>query len=278
MRNKNNFNERNAVAGVIEALLLVALVAIILSTIQLLYIPQVMEQREADHMDEVSNQFSFIKSMIDLQGMTQEDVPISSPITLGSNALPYFVTLGATGEVEIIEDANFEINVDYDALRIPLTSIKYTAFNAYYLDGADLIYALEGGAIILNQTVGEVIIVEPAIKVDNFTNTVNIYYDISIIRGITGKKNSPRGFDIVFIRTNYSSSDANYISMSDVSSIKISTVYTDAWNKLLQELLEENVDYIQGSNYVEITKKVKQINFYYKRFYIYAQISPGWIR
>lgn len=278
MRSKNYFKEYNAVAGVIEALLLVALVSIILSTIQLIYIPQVMDQREADHMDEVSNQFSFLKSMIDLQGMTEEDVPIISPIILGSNALPYFVTLGATGEVEIIEDENYEINIDVDQLVIPLTSIKYTAFNAYYLDGADLIYVLEGGAIILNQTKGEVIIVEPAIKVDNLTNTVNIYYDIPIITGITGKKNSPRGFDIVYVRTNYSSSDPNYQPWSVNNNIKISTAHPDAWYKLLKDLLEENVNYIQGLDYVEISKKVKQINFFYKRFYIYAQISPGWIR
>ena len=51
MKNKNYLKERDAVAGVIEALLLVALVAIVLSTIQLIYIPQVMEQREADHED-----------------------------------------------------------------------------------------------------------------------------------------------------------------------------------------------------------------------------------
>ena len=35
-----------AVAGVIEALLLVALFSIVLSTIQLVYIPDIMEQRE----------------------------------------------------------------------------------------------------------------------------------------------------------------------------------------------------------------------------------------
>lgn len=278
MKNKNYLKERDAVAGVIEALLLVALVAIVLSTIQLIYIPQIMEQREADHMDEVSNQFSFLKSMIDLQGVTEEDVPITSPITLGNTALPYFVTIGATGEVEIIEDANYEINVDYDALIIPLASIKYTAFNAYYLEGADLIYALEGGAIILNQVDGEVAIVEPAIKIDNFTNVVNIYYDIPIITGITGKKNSPRGFDIVYVRTNYSSSDGSYNSMSDTSSIKISTAYPDAWYNMLQDFLGDNVNYVQGADYVEMSKKVKQINFYYKRFYIYAQVSPGWIR
>ena len=63
MKNKNFIRGNHAVAGVIEALLLVALVAIILSTIQLVYIPQVMNEREADHMEDVSNQFSFLKSI-----------------------------------------------------------------------------------------------------------------------------------------------------------------------------------------------------------------------
>ena len=46
MKNRKIIKEKHAVAGVIEALLLVGLVAVILSVIQLLYIPQVMEQRE----------------------------------------------------------------------------------------------------------------------------------------------------------------------------------------------------------------------------------------
>ena len=64
MRSKRALDQ--AVAGVIEALLLVALAAIVLSTIQLVYIPDIMEQREADHMDQVDNQFSHLKSVIDL--------------------------------------------------------------------------------------------------------------------------------------------------------------------------------------------------------------------
>jgi len=92
MKKRNFTKEDKGVAGVIEALLIVALVAIVISTIQLVYIPQVMNQREADHMDVVSNQFSSMKAMIDLQSMTEKDVPISSPITLGSRELPYFVT------------------------------------------------------------------------------------------------------------------------------------------------------------------------------------------
>ena len=50
------FKDNKAVAGVIEALLIVALVSIIISTIQLIYIPEIMKQKEYDHMEEVENQ------------------------------------------------------------------------------------------------------------------------------------------------------------------------------------------------------------------------------
>ena len=67
MKNKKIIKRNGAVAGVIEALLLVALVSIIISTIQLTYIPQTMEQKEAEHMDDVENQFSYCCSQIVVQ-------------------------------------------------------------------------------------------------------------------------------------------------------------------------------------------------------------------
>lgn len=283
MKNKIFKKNNEAVAGVIEALLIVALVAIILSTVQLVFIPQVMEQREADHMDEVQNQFSYIKSVIDLQSMTKEDVPISSPVKLGNKNIPYFVTMGARGDVRIIEDESYDINIDFDTLILPLTSIKYTAYNYYYLGGDDLIYAIEGGAVILKQYDGEVVKVEPGITVQNLTGQVNpkvnIYYELPIIIGIPGKNITPASDEIIYIRTNYSSSDANWNSITDVTSLKITTEYAAAWKSLLEEYLEENVNYILGTDDVEITKKGSTtINFYYKRTNIYAQVSPGWIK
>ena len=270
---KNN----SAVAGVIEFLLIIALIAIILSTVQAVYIPDVMSQREADHMKEVSNELSYLKSIIDLQAMTEKDVPISSPITLGNDPLPYFVTMGASGGIEIVEDARFEINIDFDSTRIPLTKFNFTAYNAYYLQGDDLNYALEGGAVILNQTEGEVIRVEPAISVENQSTVINIYYDLPIIISIAGKNNT-YGSDTVHVRTNYSSSDATYQSHTNADNIKIYTDYPEAWKEYLEEILEDNVNYIVNDDNVELTKKVKNVNFYYKRTYIYAQISPGWIK
>ncbi len=279
MKRTNFMRGNKAVAGVIEALLMVALVAIILSMIQLYYIPQIMEQKEADHMDDVTNQFSLLKAMIDFQSMTKEDVPISSPITLGSEALPYFVTMPASGQLNVIgiDNNEYEINVDFGAKVFPLTSIKYEAFNFYYIDQ---IYILEGGCIIVNQPDGEIARVAPTITVQNQTNDVNIYYEVPIIVGVPGK-NATNGYKNCFVRTNYSSSDTNWIPISDISNIRIFTAYPSAWNGLMEELLEENVNIKEQSTYVEIkenTVNPKQINLYYKEIYIYAQISPGWIK
>ena len=278
MKNRNFIKGKYAVAGVIEALLLVGLVAIILSIIQLVYIPQIMEQKEADHMDAVSNQFSFLKSVIDLQSMTKKDVPISSPITLGNRALPYFVTMGAYGQLKIVDDAG-EIEINNSISIAPLTSIKYEAYNYYFpkpIPRQD--YILEGGCIIVWQEDGEVARVEPAINVENVTD-VNIYYDIPIIVEISGK-NITAGSENCFIRTNYSiRSDSSWIGETNVSNIKISTEYPSAWENLTKDLLGNDVNIRRGSDHVEITKKTpgKTINLYYRRIYIYAQVSPGWI-
>ena len=170
MKNKKLIKRKDAVAGVIEALLLVALAAIIISTIQLVYIPQMMEQRESDHMDDVENQFSYLKSVIDLQSMVKEDVPISSPITLGSRELPYFVTARAFGQLDIIDIDRTDSKIATDPwmgfpyANIPLTSIKYKAHNSYFVDQT---YVLEGGCVIVKQPDGETVKIEPAITKKN---------------------------------------------------------------------------------------------------------------
>lgn len=267
--------DNKAVAGVIEALLIVALVSIIISTIQLIYIPEIMKQKESDHMEDIENQFSFLKAVIDLQSMEKKDVPITSTITLGSRELPYFVTARSFGELMIIgiDNDDYMINIDYGAKKIPLTSIKYEAVNSYFIDQ---IYAIEGGCIILKQNDGETVRVEPTINIENRSDEINIYYDIPIIIGISGK-NQTSGYKNCFIRTNFSNTDNDWISFTNISNINITTEYPQAWYDLFNYLLENNVNIENGSIYVKITRNNKLINLYYKETYIYAQISPGWI-
>ncbi len=263
---KNNF----ALAGVIEALLLIALVALILSIIQMSYIPSIMSQKESDHMDVVENQFSQLKATIEMQsimGSIDADNPVvhtmmSSPITLGSDKLPYFVTMGARGDV-VIKDkddvTDYKIKfvpmsiAEYSTLGIPLTSIEYTAYNNYYLGGKNIKYILEGGALILNQSnSGEVMKAGPAISVENRSDSgyIEIYWNIPVFVGAEGKKTTATEFSNCYIRTNYSNHDIH--TDSDTSSIKILTRHLDVWYEYLASNTEGLLyEYIENG-YVDV--------------------------
>lgn len=243
MKQKLLISDKTAVAGVIEALLLVALVAIILSIIQLNYIPQIMQEKEADHMDQVSNQFSNLKSVIEIQstmGMINGGsssapyTPMSSPLTLGSKELPYFVSARSYGQVQLIDEnkaTDYKYKIDTDSLTgISLTSIKYEAFNAYFVPQT---YVLEAGGIILKQSNGEVMRVNPAMNVVNYTNAIEINWNIPVFIGVPGK-NLTSDYKDCYIRTNYTTyqkygGPTGY----DTSYIRIYTDYPDAWNQSL---------------------------------------------
>jgi len=280
MARNHLFRSRDAVAGVIEALLLVALVSVVLSTVQLVYIPQTMEQREADHMDEVENQFSFLKSVVDLQSMVGENVPISSPITLGSDELPYFVTARAFGQLDVIDEDRTNSRITTDSISgIPLTSIRYEAYNAYFIDQ---IYVLEGGSVIVKQPDGETVIVEPSIKFENRTTEIRVYYSIPLLKGVEGK-NSNSGYKNRFIRTNYSS-ETTYTGATTF--IRIYTDYLDAWNDSFNKMLEEEISngYIvvrkyplSSPQYISITPGTKNLYLELTVNNIGAQIGPGFV-
>ena len=300
-KNKKLLRNNNALAGVIEALLLVGLVAIILSFIQLYYIPEIMEDKEATHMDLVSQQFSQLKSVVDIQstmGVINDENPnpkyiaytsMSSPLTLGSRQLPYFVSSASPGQITLtdINDAgNCKIKIDPPPLPlgydfpsgIPLTSIIYEAFNYYFIPQ---IYILEGGGIILNQTDGEVMSVNPAMNIVNNTNDIEITYDIPLFISSAGKK-IDGGYDESYIRTNY----IKYYegTENNISEIYIYTDHPDAWYHSLvnttRGLLWEYVNnmYINvvlNSDGVKITPGSKDIYVKITVVEIGVQIGPG---
>jgi len=99
--------------GIIVAILMVTLLVSILVAIQVYYIPQWMEEREAEHMDEVTNQFASLKYSMDLQATERSSSPLTTSITLGSKELPYFVSSRAFGSLQILstQTSNFGIAI-----------------------------------------------------------------------------------------------------------------------------------------------------------------------
>ena len=282
MRIKSFIKEKTAVAGAIELLLFIGLFAIVLSMIQLTYIPEIMEQKESDHMDEISNQFSRLKAMMDIQAKEKTDIPISTLITLGSNDLSYFVTAPAHGELSIIDndDTTYEIKIN-DEINYELTSIKYEARNLYFVPQT---YVLEGGGIIIKQPRGKPVMwADPSLNATPIRNTygdvtnIEMYFEIPVI--VCNKDNNIGGFGDCYIRTNYSDkhSDNSWNYLSDVLSINISTKYPNAWysffNRSFEKDVKNNITFYKGSEHATIEKNNIEIDLYYRKTCIYAKVD-----
>lgn len=105
-----------AQVGIIAAVLIAALIAIILVIIQIEYVPNWMSDKESEHMDLVKNQLGMLKSNIDTQCTDRSlHFPLSSPIKLGSEKIPYFASSRAFGDINIVSYANSNFYIQIDA-------------------------------------------------------------------------------------------------------------------------------------------------------------------
>lgn len=281
-----------AVAGVIEAMLLVALIAIIMSTIQLIYIPQMMEQRESEHMDTIANQFSSLNTVMNIQSIAQSDMPVFSIVTLGSKELPYFITGPAAGELSIPQEECIVINVtsSHNSFILSLNSIKFKSYNLYFVDQT---YIIEAGAIIVKQpNSNSVMRVDPSLSVKNENGIITLKFFMLNITGTPGKK-STHGYGRCFVRTSYLNNYSFFIA--NITSIRINTKYPEAWNDSLYDMLNSyGIIWYTGNGtwdgYVDIDQKISYVEIIVKSMYniqfdlyleitdISTQIGAGWIK
>jgi hypothetical protein len=278
----------SAVAGVIEALLLVALVSIVISMIQLVYVPQMMQQKEADHMDAVFNQFSEMKSMVDMQAISRSTSPISSMLTLGSPKMPYFLTVPALGKVSYSTVSTSYVMVfpppgSFPPNGVTLSSVRYESENSYFVDQT---YALEGGGIVVQQPGSDPVMrADPSVAAVNDSTKIVLHVNLPVFIGVPGKL-STEGEGKCFIRTNYSSNQTYFGTIPSNCYIRIYTSFDKAWNQSLHSILgvyDRNgyisVDRVVASptSYVQIAPGTKTIDLYLNVIQVFVQIGPGWV-
>ena len=231
LRNIKHSNE--AVAGVVVAMLLLGLIFSMIGLIQGVYVPQWSEKKEAEHMGEVANQFTQLKFAIDtLSVQGQPYISISSPITLGSKEMPFLISSRAYGDINILPEAfKLTLNNSDDEEEIHLGAIKYSSSNAYYIDKS---YIYENGALILSQTKGNIMIVNPQFIVVNDNELV---FNLVKIKAI-GEKTSVSGYGTCPIQTEFSKSYR--VPIDYVEKITIITESKEAWKKFIQDTLPDN--------------------------------------
>ena len=277
----------DAVAGIIVAILLVGLIISVLAIIQTVYVPRWMEQKEAEHMNTVLDQFALLKFAIDTQALHQDaNVSLSTSITLGSKEWPIFSSSRAYGTLEIIEDeSNFQImNADAEVFaQISFGKVTYASANAYFIDKT---YVYETGALITGQSDGNVMSIVPNFEVNYNDPNVVINFSIINTKGI-GEKTSIGGYGTYPIQAQYSNStDKQYPKAGwTIDKFSIATKYINSWEIFLKREftkaeLEENTHYIFDSNEKEVIVDFEpgfDITINIKKYDIGVQIAPGWV-
>ena len=282
------FPSDNAVVGVVTAVLIIGLIVAVVSLVQTVYVPKMMEQREAEHMDDVADQFAWLKSSIDNQvAMKNENVPVVSSITLGSKELPYLLSVRAFGSIQVIEDAFTIIFTNSSQpTRYVLGTLQYNSMNAYYLDQS---FIYETGGIIVSQSDGDMMYVRP--RPSFFIPESDNIYNLSITLvniSVGGEKSSATGYGNFPIQTEFLNSNRTKKPLEDILNITIETKYPNAWSAYLRSSLD-NAGYVNKYE-INTTKdkvlikfltgamgSIMPVNLEIDFVNISAQVGPGWI-
>lgn len=278
---KNN----EGVAGIIVAVMLIGIMFAFLSVVQLNYVPDWSEEREAEHMETVANQFSQLKFSVDiLSTVGISGNKITTPVTLGTQEipLPFLKSDKSYGYLRVFTEDCYVNITDKTPTTISnvLGSFKYTSRNSNYVD-VEFIY--EAGGIITSQNLGNTMYVNPYFDVDN-TASVDITFDVVDFIENTGNKYTT-GHGNVPIKLEYLQTDTTNVNNVDLITIK--TNYLLAWHNFLNDTLsDEGLTYGASDDYIiieddeEVTidfNDALSVDITLKTIDIDIKIGPGWL-
>ena len=120
----------NAVVGIVVTVLLIGLMLSVMVMINTMYVPQWLENSEAAHMKETSNQFTQLKYALDMQTLVNDSSAMTTPITLGTKDIPFFNRGRTFDTLEIIDNAiTIEIISDDPLETYTSDAIKFSSGN-----------------------------------------------------------------------------------------------------------------------------------------------------
>jgi len=285
----NQRDDESAAVGIVVTVLLIGLAVSVSVMIQNVYVPQWLEEKEAAHMDEVSNQFTELKNTIDMQAMFEQPTSLSSWITLGSRELPIF-GIGRTFGTVTLLPKNINITLESDLvdsapLEYQLGTIEYYAGNTYFIDQS---YIYESGSLILAQQSANMLLGAPSFLVTTYAQ--NISFTIIDINGSIGKRTAA-GYGTAPVMTEYKNGvdDIEITLVVEATNITIDTAYPNSWAIALNSTLARSDSGFNSSEYTISTTDNQVVCRFHetpfqgyptinvKRIRIFSQVSPGWI-
>ncbi|MEM2838721.1 MAG: hypothetical protein QXE18_01320 [Thermoplasmata archaeon] len=235
------------------------------------YVPIWMEDNESSHMNTVISQFSMLKAGIDLQILTAMEsgevssAPIYTPFKLHADGIPVFAS-PTVGLLALSTDSaygypSFTIRFNYtvgSALNYELNasnggktggSLEFDGMNRFYVKQT---VAYENGAIILNQTNGEIVLSGMSIRV--VKSGGDLMVKVTQV-SLTGINKSLGGFGTKSVTSVLEYANYGKFLKSDGSTLSfiMITKYGNAWEKYFKDMRSTNTAGISESDW-SITK------------------------
>lgn len=231
-----------AVVGIVVTVLLIGLILAVIVMLNTVYVPQWLEESEAAHMEEVSNQFTKLKYALDIQSLVNDSTAVTTPVKLGTREIPFFNSGRTFGSLQI-DEKTFNMSIEQWGVPEPTTivvdSIRYSSGNSYFVNQE---YIYEAGALILSQGERNVLYGKPSLLVDGFGNESTITLVIVNISGVRGKTAvSGYGTYPIYTQvTNLLPGQNKYEPVYNLTNITIHTKYTNAWNRTITSAFNLN--------------------------------------
>jgi hypothetical protein len=199
---------KDGVSTVVGAVLLLALLITVIAAAKVVYVPDMKQQAEADHMDSVVQDIMDHKARLDeaafASNLTSPDQSVyvssgafvSTNIEMGGGSIPVVGPSPSSGTLKVDPDygqltitAGYRADVPPDnanltPLKGEMGSFSYSSANSYRPDQK---YHFEDGMVIMSQYDGRSVIAGPAIAVNGYPDQLRLM--ISSIR-IDGKPTS----------------------------------------------------------------------------------------
>ncbi len=245
------YADTGGVAGIVATVMVIGLLITFVGILRTLYVPNWLNQKEAQHMNDVENQFTELKYMLDVASLYDRNLVISNYVTLGSEELPFFNT-GRTFDNLGVSSGDFRMNISNatDSFSFSMNDIFFSSQNNYFVNQ---VLRLEAGALILSQAPDSILLGQPVMSITNFTNVSITLLNFSGLEGTEFVS----GYGTYVISNELSERDA--FRMCNLTSINITTSYPEAW----RDFFNNSYFVYSGLNYtIHTTDTSVQVSFH----------------
>ncbi|WP_321418266.1 hypothetical protein [uncultured Methanomethylovorans sp.] len=237
----------DAVSTVVSAILLLALVVALITSINIRYVPQWTEDAEHLHMRSVVKDMSQLKSGVDLMlaasatGTGSSSVGI--PITMGGGEVPFFSSLSSSSTLLLnTRTVNMYIitklggvNQDTGNMMKGMGSVDFLSDNDYYPNQR---FSYECGGLVIGQDNRSVMKMVPHISVTKSLNdTINVTLDTIKLGGLQ-RSMSSNNMEEVYVTSSNSVSIYNGNELVDELTLLVETENSMAWQDYLSKLMQ----------------------------------------